>query len=146
MEPRAIDRLSQTLVHVQPPLEEVSTPQHLRDWADAVIHKAADELDAQPVKGRITRTLDGDPRADALRLRSSSPMGLRGWERALAQTLTRLQTSGSLSCAADTTALGSAAAALLYGGLLLAQASRDASPLRAALDMALSQVDGHARS
>ena len=73
-------------------------------------------------------------------------MGLRDRERALAQALAPLQTSGSLSCAADTTTLGSAFAALLYGGLLLGQASGEASPLRAAMDMALSQVDGHAES
>lgn len=147
MEPHAIDRLSQSLVHAQPSLEEVSTPQHLRAWADAVIDKAADELEAQDGDEPTPRTPSGDSHAHAVRLSSDGcAMGLREWERALAQTLARLQARGSLSSAADTTTLGSAFAALLYGGLLLGQTSGDAAPLRAAMDMALSQVEGHAQS
>jgi hypothetical protein len=146
LEPHAIDRLSQTLVHVQPRLEQVSTPQTLRNWADALIDKAADELVARPVGDRLPRTVGGNVLADAHRVCDGGAMGLCEWERALVQTLSRLQTSGSLSGAADPTTLGSAFAALLYGGLLLGQASRDAAPLRAAMDMALSQVDEHAQS
>jgi len=142
LEPRAINRLSQALVHVRPPLEEVSTPAHLRAWADAVIDKAADELDAQPEGDPIPQTVNPPRPRNARDLSGGGVMGLREWERALAQTLTRLQASGSLQCAVDTTTLASAFAALLYGGLLLGHASGDAAPLRAAMDMALSQVDG----
>jgi len=142
LEPRAIDRLSQALVHVRPPLEDVSTPTHLRAWADAVIDKAADELDTQPEGDRISQSMNRTSPADAGELSGGGVMGLREWERALAQTLTRLQAGGSLPCAADTATLASAFAALLYGGLLLGHASRTAAPLRAAMDMALAQVDG----
>ena len=106
LEPPVIDRLSQTLVHVQPPLEEVSTPQHLRAWADAVIDEAADELAAEPRDDRPAPAMGGN--ADALWVCGGGAMGLREWEGALAHALARLQTSGSLSCAADTTTLGSA--------------------------------------
>jgi len=144
LEPHAIDRLSQSLVHVQPPLEEVSTSRHLRAWADAVIDRAADQLEAQDGGVPRPRSVGGSPHASALPLSGSgAAMGLREWERALSTTLARLQTGGGLSGAADTTSLGSAFAALLYGGLLLGRASGDAAPLRAAMDIALSQVDGH---
>ncbi len=143
LEPRATDRLSQTLAHVQPPLEAVSTSQHLRAWADAVVDRVAVELDAQSTGERVTPVVVGNPPESALRGCAAGSVGLLGWEHALSQALSRLQSTGSLSCAANTTTLGSAFAALLYGGLLLGQATGDALPLRAAMDMALSQVDGH---
>lgn len=146
LELRAIDRLSQTLVHVQPPLEAVCTSQHLRAWADAVIDKAAVELDAQSTGERVTPVVVGTQHEGVIPGCAAGSVGLRAWERALSQALARLQATGSLSCAANTTTLGSAFAALLYGGLLLGQATGDASPLRAAMDMALAQVDGHPQS
>jgi hypothetical protein len=145
LEPRAIDRLSQTLRHVQPPLEAVSTSQQLRAWADAVIDKAAGELEAQSSDGSAL-AWPAYQGASASPVCAAGSVGLRAWEQALSQTLVRLQSSGSLSSAADITTLGSAFAALVYGGLLLGQASGDATPLRAAMDMALAQVDGLSRS
>lgn len=138
LEPRAIDRLSHTLVQVEPLLEDVRTPQHFRAWADAVIDKATSALATQPRADRDAPTVAENMQAPA---GGGSGFGLREWELALSQALSRLQATGDLSCAADTTTLGSAFAALLYGGLLLGQASGDACPLRAALDMALSQVE-----
>jgi hypothetical protein len=146
LELRAIDRLSQTLVHVQPPLEAVSTSQHLRAWADAVIDRVAVELDAQSAVERVTPVVVGNPHEEAIPCRAAGSVGLQAWEHALSQALSRLQSTGSLSCAVNTTTLGSAFAALLYGGLLLGQATGDALPLRAAMDMALSQVEGHPRT
>ena len=142
MKTRAIDRLSQTLVHVQPPLDAVSTFRHLRAWADAVMDKAALELDAQSGGDSSTPASVARPDEGAGLVYGEGSVGLRAWEEALSQALARLQTSGGLSSTADSTTLGSAFAALLYGGLLLGQASGDASPLRAAMDMALSQVEG----
>ena len=139
MEPRAIDRLSQALVQVEPPLEDVRTPQHLLAWADAVIDKATGVLAAQPGSGGDTPAATGNMRAQAC---DNGAAALREWELALSKALSRLQANERLSCAADTTTLGSAFAALLSGGLLLGRASGDAAPLRAALDMALSQVEG----
>jgi hypothetical protein len=139
LEPRAIDRLSQILLQAEPPLEDVRTPQQLRAWADAVIDKATSVLAAQP-RGDGDRAREAEhPQAQA---GGDGAFGLREWELALSQALSRMQATGGLSCAADTTTLGSAFAALLYGGLLLGQASGDACPLRAALDMALSQGGG----
>jgi hypothetical protein len=138
LEPRAIDRLSRTLVHVEPPLEQVRTPQHLRAWADAVIDKVTGLLAARPRVVDDTPTAAGHVRVPA---GGDGAFGLREWEVALSRALSRLQATGELSCGADTSTLGSAFAALLYGGLLLGQASGDACPLRAALDMALSQVE-----
>ena len=138
MEPRAIDRLSQTLVQVEPPLEQVRTPEHLRAWAEAVIEKATGVLAAQPRGDRDAAVAARPGQAAA---GGDGVFGLREWELALSRALSRLQATGGLSCGADATTLGSAFAALLYGGLLLGQASGDACPLRAALDMALSQVE-----
>ncbi|GAB3444045.1 hypothetical protein GCM10027517_23100 [Phycicoccus ginsengisoli] len=143
MEPRAIDRLSQTLVQVEPPLEQVRTPEHLRAWADAVIERATGVLAAQPRGDRDAAVAARPGQAAA---GGDGVFGLREWELALSRALSRLQAGGGLSCGADTTTLGSAFAALLYGGLLLGQASGDACPLRAAMDMALSQIEGVTRS
>jgi hypothetical protein len=146
LEPRAIDRLSQTLVHVQPQLDAVSTSQHLRAWADAVIDRAAEELDTQSGGEGSTPASVGCAHEGAHTVCAAGSVGLRAWEQALSQALARLRASGSLSPTADTTTLGPAFAALVYGGLLLGQASGDASPLRAAMDMALSQVEGVSQS
>ena len=65
---------------------------------------------------------------------------MRYWEQALTEALARLQAHGYLRPEADVTALGSAFAALLHGGLLLSQATGTSMPVQAALEMALGQI------
>lgn len=77
---------------------------------------------------------------------AAAAFGLRHWEQAFSEVLGRLQAVGDLPPEADAATLGAAFAALVYGGLLLSHASGSSSPLRAAMDMALAQVAGLARS
>ena len=71
---------------------------------------------------------------------SGEAFGLCYWEQALTEALARLQAHGHLRPEANVTALGSAFAALLHGGLLLSQATGTSKPVQAALEMALGQI------
>jgi hypothetical protein len=134
-----IDRMTAHLADVQPDLGSVTSAQELRAWVEAVI---------DGVDGTVTRPLprggshtEAGRGASAVDLPASS-RSLRCWELMLTEVLERLKARGELSCRADTVTHGAAFAALLYGGVLLGQTSGDRSPLRAALDMAMTQVAG----
>ena len=58
----------------------------------------------------------------------------------LGKALDRLKTHGVLQAEADSRALANTLLAAMQGGYLLAKATRDVYPMRAALDAALAQV------
>lgn len=141
MEPSSIDRLSKTLVNVNPELSTVTTVAQLRAWADAVIHQAGTEPGGQDGTTATTPASEDCAHKDTDFVSAAASFPLRDWEQGLSQALARLQAAHEISASADTATLGPAFAALVYGGLLLGQAAGDVSPLRAAMDMALAQVD-----
>jgi hypothetical protein len=137
LEPKTIDRLSWALVNVRPRLSSVTSPGQLRSWAAAVEQAAAA---ATPEDALPRPCAGGGAAVDRAAPSSSEAFGLRYWEQALSEALARLQAHGNLRPEADVTALGSAFAAMLYGGLLLSQTTGTSLPLQAALDMALGQI------
>jgi len=62
------------------------------------------------------------------------------WLEVLGKALDRLKTHGVLQAEADSRALANTLLAAMQGGYLLAKATRDVYPMRAALDAALAQV------
>jgi TetR/AcrR family transcriptional repressor of nem operon len=71
--------------------------------------------------------------------------GFAAWEGLLRAGLERMRASGELGPDADPGVLATGLLAALQGGLLLAQARRDAGPLQVALDMAVDGVRIHVR-
>lgn len=138
MEPKTIDRLSSALVNVRPTLSSVTSLQELQAWADAAVELAS-VWAAQP-RYRPHPRPDRTAAPDAAGHSASEVFGLRHWEEALSKALARLRALERLPPEVDVTALGSAFAAMLYGGLLLTQTTGTSVPLRAALDMALGQI------
>ena len=138
MEPKTIDRFSWALLNVRPQLTSVTSPDQLRSWADAAVEQATagrapeDSVHVPHPEGGAA----GGPPAPT----SAEALGPRYWEQALTEALARLQAHGHLQPEADVTALGSAFAALLHGGLLLSQATGTSMPVQAALEMALGQI------
>ena len=66
------------------------------------------------------------------------------WLEMLIDAVERLKTRGVLRSDADSRALASGLLSALQGGYLLAKASRDVYPMRAALDMAIAQLGAYA--
>ena len=66
------------------------------------------------------------------------------WLEMLIDAVERLKTRGVLRSDADSRALASGLLSALQGGYLLAKASRDVYPMRAALDMAIAQLRAYA--
>jgi hypothetical protein len=136
LEPKTIDRLSWALVNVRPKLSSVTSPDRLHAWADAAVELVAAGAALDGPRPCPEGGTASDPAAPS----SAEAFGLRYWEEALSKALARLQAHGNLRPGADVTALGSAFAAMLYGGLLLSLTTGTAVPLQAALDMALGQI------
>src|SRR6202789_720957 len=67
------------------------------------------------------------------------------WEAPIRDGLRRMRDRGELRHDTDVDQLALATLAALQGGLLLTQARRDAGPLEAALDLAISQIAHHLR-
>src|SRR3954471_15236382 len=136
LEPKATDRLSRALRDVRPKLSSVTSPSQLHSWADAAVkHATAEPVPEELVDGRRP---EGGTAGDSAGPCSTVAFGSRDGEQALSDALARLQAHGHLRPEADITALGSAFAALLHGGLLLSQATGTPMPLQAAMDMALA--------
>ena len=72
-------------------------------------------------------------------LRVSLNEAFRAWSDAIRGALTRLRDNGLIAAEADLDRLTTIALSAIEGGLLLAKASRDADPLRIALDGAIAQ-------
>jgi TetR/AcrR family transcriptional regulator, transcriptional repressor for nem operon len=66
------------------------------------------------------------------------------WEALLAAGLRRMRDNGVLRPEADAGRLATGIMAALQGGYLLAQTTRDVTPMEIALDMALDQVRTYA--
>jgi AcrR family transcriptional regulator len=118
-------------------LSKVVTFAGLRDWRDAVVESNALQ------EGRYGCSLgslanevaDQDPIA-----RQKLNDLFAAWRELFEDLLHRFQKAGLIPQAADVDELSTGLLAALQGGYLLAQASRDATPLAAAIDMALAHL------
>src|ERR671914_512723 len=82
---------------------------------------------------------EGDEQA-----RSELADSLVRWQRKVSDGLRSMQARGRLDPGADPDELATSTLAMIQGGLVLTQASRDPSQLRVALDAAYLQLRGHA--
>ena len=90
--------------------------------------------------GRLASELaDSDPAA-----RAALTVGFARWQDRLAVGLESMRTHGALAPEVDPQALALGLLAAVQGGLLLAQATGTATPLRLALDLALDSVEAKA--
>ena len=77
--------------------------------------------------------------------RTALAAGFDRWEAPIRDGLRRMRDRGELQDDTDVDRLALGTLAALQGGLLLTQAKRDAGPLEAALDLAISQIRYHLR-
>lgn len=75
--------------------------------------------------------------------RTALAAGFDRWEAPIRDGLRRMRDRGELQDDTDVDQLALGTLAALQGGLLLTQAKRDAGPLQAALDLAISQIRYH---
>ena len=75
--------------------------------------------------------------------RTALAAGFDRWEAPIRDGLRRMRDRGELQDDTDVDRLALGTLAALQGGLLLTQAKRDAGPLEAALDLAISQIRYH---
>src|SRR5580704_18063283 len=75
--------------------------------------------------------------------RTALAAGFDRWEAPIRDGFRRMRDRGELQDDTDVDRLALGTLAALQGGLLLTQAKRDAGPLEAALDLAISQISCH---
>ena len=106
-------------------------------WFDLLvaIEEAQSCLGGCPIGSLASELSDHDETA-----RAALVAAFDRWEGYLADGLARMRARGELRDAADPAALAASTMASIQGGLLLAQARRDARALRLALDAALAHL------
>lgn len=80
-------------------------------------------------------------RNEDARLRAAA--GFDAWERLLAEALERMRQRGELRANAEPAALATGLLASIEGGMVLSQARKDITSLRAAVEAGLGQVRAH---
>jgi TetR/AcrR family transcriptional repressor of nem operon len=127
----------------EPHLIAVESGATLRAWRDAVVTvvDARGGAGGCPL-GSLSSELSG--RDDAHRAALAESFGR--WEGAIRGGLERMRDRGELPDSADPEELALALLAALQGGLLLSQARRSTTPLRAALDAVIAQITASDRA
>ncbi|WTL51388.1 TetR/AcrR family transcriptional regulator (plasmid) [Streptomyces sp. NBC_01497] len=118
-------------------LERLNSLRGLERWRDALVQRNALRGGAYgcPLGSLASELVDGD---DEVRLAFAGHFG--EWLGLLVRGLTRMRDSGTLRPDADPDKLATSLMAALQGGYLLAQTSRDVTPMKVALDMAIDHV------
>jgi AcrR family transcriptional regulator len=121
-------QVAAVLAAQQARLEQVAAPGDLRAWAEELItaYRDSDHPVHCPLGALVAELAEGDPDA-----RTALGRGFDAWAAALAGAVRR---AGLAKPKRNATAL----LAAYQGGLLLSQARGDLSPLRTALDAALT--------
>ncbi len=122
-------------------LAEVSTVDDLAGWADAIVRfqRQGDVWTGCPLG-----TLANELMAEAGSGRLDISAAYASWQLLIDAVLTTLQHEGRLRADADPAALATATLASLQGGLLLAKATQDETPLVVALDAAVDHLRSYA--
>jgi AcrR family transcriptional regulator len=118
-------------------LIEVDSLEGLRGWADSVV---AYHRQGSRWTGCALGTLSNELMNVAETARPDIQEAFDAWQFILGDTFARLQGSGNLRADADPMRLATATLAALEGGLLMAKALQDETPLTAALDVALDHL------
>jgi AcrR family transcriptional regulator len=115
-------------------LADLDTLDGLQVWARAVSEASSDG------QGVGVGLLVSELADHSEELRQRLDQALQVWAGYLAASLGRMQDHGELAADANPGMLAVGLLAALQGGLVLAKTARDASRMRAAMDMALAQV------
>jgi AcrR family transcriptional regulator len=120
----------------RPFLDSLDTWEAWEGWRDAVVvHYSSQPSWGCPVGALASELMGNDPALGA-----EVAASMDRWRGYLQAGLTRMQAAGRLRCDADPERLALAIFASLQGGLLLTQTMQSATPLEAALDVALSAL------
>ena len=118
-------------------LARVESMRGLERWRDAAVQRVALRRGANGCRlGSLLSEL-ADQDDDAVR---SLARHFDSWEMLIKDALDRMRDNGSLTDQVDTRRLATGLMAALQGGYLLSQASGDASPMEASLNMALGHI------
>lgn len=121
----------------RPRLQRLSSLRGLERWRDAM------------VQGRVLRggaygcplgSLTSELADSSETVRAELAAAFAAWEELLVAGLERMRASGALRGDADPARLATALMTAVQGGYLLAQAAHDGTPMKIALDMAISYV------
>ncbi len=120
----------------------LGTAAGMRAWADALVqlNESRNGAGGCPIASLVAQLGERDEGARAV-----LASGFDRWEAAIRSGLQTQRDGGELHHDADVGWLATCVLASLQGGLVLAQARRDPTALRAALDGALAVVDSHRR-
>lgn len=119
-------------------LADVSTIDGLRRWRDALVQNNAVQHGAYgcALGSLAAEVADQDDVA-----RRALAQLFAEWQALLTVALRRMQEGGALPADAAVEQLATGLVGALQGGYLLAQTSRDSSPMAASLDMALAYIE-----
>jgi TetR/AcrR family transcriptional regulator, transcriptional repressor for nem operon len=126
-----IDRQIELILEAQRPvLEDARGWDDIDAWGDLLIgaHEAADDPFRCPIGSLAAELAEADAKT-----RAALAAAFGRWKDAICDALRQLQSAGAISQRADCDALAEALLAAYQGGLVLAQVSGSAAPLRAAL-------------
>lgn len=123
-------------------LESVSTLEDLKRWRDALVeHNAVNEGRYGCSLGSLANEVSDQ---DSL-ARDKLHELFATWQELFEDLLRRFQRDGIIPPNADVTQLATGFVAAVQGGYLLAQTSRDVTPMASAIDMAVTHLDLLAR-
>jgi AcrR family transcriptional regulator len=127
----------QTIAGERERLENVRTLAGLRRWRDALVERNAlhDGRYGCPLGSLANEFSDQD---SAARTKLQDLFG--AWHELFEDVLRRFQEEGVIPQHADVTQLATGFVAAVQGGYLLAQTSRDVTPMASAIDMAIAHL------
>jgi TetR/AcrR family transcriptional regulator, transcriptional repressor for nem operon len=137
-----IERQTERVLQSQEPLlSTISTWNELDEWLAllAQMNEASDGPMRCPLGSLVVQLAEEDPAA-----REALAGGFDRWVAKIAEALERLQRAGELDRRADCARIARGAIATYQGGLLLAEAQGDLTPLHAALATARDALAAHA--
>lgn len=135
---RQIDRVLQSQ---EPLLSTMTTWSELDEWLAVLarLHEGSGGLLRCPLGSLVIQLAEEDPIA-----REALADGFDRWAAKVSEALERLQGAGELDRGADCARIARGVIATYQGGLLLAEARGDATPLYAALASARDALTAHA--
>lgn len=127
----------QTIAREREHLEKVKTLAGLRRWRDALVERNALQ---QGRYGCALGSLANEfSDQDAVARRKLDEL-FNAWQELFEDLLHRLQREGAIPGDADVAQLATGFVAAVQGGYLLAQTSRDVTPMASAIDMAIAHL------
>lgn len=122
-------------------LQRLNSLRGLERWRDAIVQRNALRNGAHgcPLGSMASELADQDETA-----RIALAAHFASWQDLLATGFHRMRDNGTLRADADPETLATGVMAALQGGYLLAQTTRDTTPMKIALDMALAHVKSYA--